>query len=226
MRCALLVWLSLLFFSAVAFSAERKEEKGKAHREKLYKKKKKKTGVTLAIDDVFEAWHDDDESDSDSDSDLSSDSDDGEEDEPERQRRRRGRYCGILSVPFDFEAPDLGAAVARMLRSSLPASSEAALSSSSSAPAEEEEDGREAGGLPGESFFGVSTPGATTVAAVRMRRPAPGLPPLLPLLPRGRGRGRRALRARAAVAPRAVPSSFVSASASSPLFRRFRVLLT
>ena len=84
-----------------------------------------KTGVTLAIDDVFEAWHDDDESDSDS-------SSDGEEEgEGEEDRRgRRGRYCGILSVPFDFEAPDLGAAVARMMRNSLPPSEETPSSSS------------------------------------------------------------------------------------------------
>ena len=69
---------------------------------------------------VFEAWHDESESDSDdSDSDAISDG----EKEGEEERRKGRRYCGILSVPHDFEAPDLSAAVARLVRSALPAAS-------------------------------------------------------------------------------------------------------
>ena len=190
-----------------------------------------KTGVTLAIDDVFEAWHDDDESDSDS-------SSDGEEEgEGEEDRRgRRGRYCGILSVPFDFEAPDLGAAVARMMRNSLPPSEETPSSSSSTLAEGPEEDGEEGAFLGfepseagGERVFDVSAPGATAAAgaaraAGRMMLPLP--PPLL----RGRGRKTQSARrpsplpARAAVAPRAVASSSAPSSTRSPLLRRLLIL--
>ena len=205
------------------------KERKKGKKESSHGERKKNSGVTLAIDDVFEAWHDESDSDSHSDSDSIGQGEGNEEEERSRPKRRY--YCGVLSVPFDFEAPDLGAAVARLARRSLPSTS-----STSAEEDEEDETGRgdflplkfSEKGSGEERALDVSARG---LAAGRGMVRSAGLLPTL-FLGRGRGAARRRrspppLRraAVAAVAPRALPPpSFSSSAAPSPFFRRLRVL--
>ena len=135
-------------------------------------------------------------------------------------------------MPFDFAAPDLGAAVARMMRGSLP---EVATSA--------EDDGGLSGFEPGKkseekNMFGVSAPRATAATRVLgLRRPLQfATSPLLPPPLRGRGQTESARRhcrrcplppplSREAAAALPAFSSFsASACAPSPFFRHLRVL--
>lgn len=146
--------------------------------------------------------------------------------------QRRRRYCGILSVPFNFEAPDLGAAVARMMKHSLPGAASASSTGEDGAdgefsvfePAEASEEE--------ENVFGLSAPRATAGAARGLRQPlkVPLPSSLLPRLLRGQGRTasarhrrRRPLLSRAAASAVALP--FLScACARSFVDPRWRVL--
>jgi hypothetical protein len=183
------------------------------------KKKKKLLGVTLAIDDVFEAWHDESESESESESSGSEDEEGGGGEEGGRKEERK-RYCGIISLPFDFAAPDLGAAVARLLRTSLPEASDDSegFPGGPGAPAAAE-----------ENTFGVSAPRATPAAVKAswaLRRSSP--PSVLLALGRAAGGARRrppVSRAAAAFSlplPPTLPS--FSAPVRCPHLRRLCVL--
>lgn len=80
--------------------------------------------MTIALDDVYEAWHDDEEEEEREFDESGSEDDSDTEERETSEKGRRRYYCGILSVPFDFAAPDLGAAVARMMMTrALPPSS-------------------------------------------------------------------------------------------------------